>query len=43
MALNSSGRCDHCGAIVRNVAGRRLTIVELTRRHDEVCPGLNRK
>ena len=43
MSLNTSGRCDHCGGTVRNGAGKRLSIPALTERHNESCPGLNRR
>lgn len=40
--LNSNGICDACNGKVRNATGRRLTIEQLTIRHNEHCPGIRR-
>jgi hypothetical protein len=41
--LNSSNRCDRCGAVVKNIDGKRHPIERLTAIHDHTCPGRHRK
>jgi hypothetical protein len=36
--LNSSSRCDRCFGVVKNIDGKRYTIEQLTKIHNEVCP-----
>jgi hypothetical protein len=36
--INSNNKCSGCSGIVKNIAGKRYTIEQLTKVHDESCP-----
>ena len=40
--INTNHTCDGCNGKVRNATGRRLTVEQLTERHDETCPAKRR-
>ena len=40
--LNTSGRCERCGAKVSNIEGRRRTREQLAETHYDTCPGVTR-
>jgi hypothetical protein len=42
MSLNTNSICEFCHGKVTNIEGRRYTIADLTRIHNEVCPGIRK-
>ena len=43
MALNSQGKCNGCGGIVKNLDGKRYTIENLVEIHNPTCAGNPRR